>query len=231
MSQIEYTGRDNLAAMQEAKNYNRSILDLILESASKNSILVDFGAGNGDFAIAAKELGYKVICVEVDSVLSSNLTAKGLTVVDDLDSIEDGSVDFIYSINVLEHIVNDEAIAKVWFDKLRPGGRLLVYVPAFKALYTSMDHKVGHVRRYTKTSLTSKLEKPGFVVEVCRYSDSLGVIATLLYKIFDNGKGDINVNMLKFYGQWVYPINKVTDLVFRTLAGKNVYAIARKNVS
>lgn len=230
VNQIEYSGRDNLEIMQEAKNYNRFLLDLILSSARKDDSVVDFGAGSGTFSIPVGAKGYRLTCVETDPVLSASLSDRGLHVVSSLELLEDDSVDYLYSLNVLEHIEDDSAAAKLWFRKLRPGGRLLVYVPAFQALYTSMDRKVGHFRRYTKQMLNVKLVQAGFKINEIRYADSLGYLATLLYKAFDNGHGDVNLRMLKMYDEWFFSLSRSLDRAAFPFAGKNVYALAAKRV-
>lgn len=230
MNQIEYNGRDNLEAMQEAKNYNRFLLDLILSSARNDELLVDFGAGSGTFALPVGAKGYRVTCVETDPVLSAGLTDRGLHVVSSLELLEDDSIDYLYSLNVLEHIEDDDAAAKLWFRKLRPGGRLLVYVPAFQVLYSSMDRKVGHFRRYTKQMLNVRLMQAGFEINEIRYADSVGYLATLFYKALDNGQGDVNPRMLKIYDQWIFPFSRFLDRAAFPFAGKNVYARAVKRV-
>lgn len=230
MNQIEYNGRDNLEAMQEAKNYNRFLLDLILSSARNDDSLVDFGAGSGTFALPLWKNGYRVTCVETDPVLSASLSGRGLHVVSSLELLEDDSIDYLYSLNVLEHIEDDDAAAKLWFRKLRPGGRLLVYVPAFQILYSSMDRKVGHFRRYTKQTLNVKLVQAGFEINEIRYADSLGYLAALLYKALDNGRGDVNLHMLKQYDEWIFPLSRFFDRAAFPFAGKNVYACAAKRM-
>lgn len=230
MTQIEYFGRDNLEVMQEAENYNRFLLDLILSSARGDELLVDFGAGSGTFALPVAASGFRVTCVETDPVLSASLVERGLHVVSSLEMLEDESIDYLYSLNVLEHIDDDDAIANLWFRKLRRGGRLFVYVPAFQALYSSMDRKVGHFRRYTKQILTDKLVQAGFEVSEARYADSIGFVATMLYKALDNGKGEVNRKMLKIYDRWIFPISLILDGAAFPFVGKNVYARAVKKV-
>lgn len=228
MSQIEYSGRDNLEVMREAKNYNNFLLKLVLCSAPDDAPIVDFGAGNGTFSLPVAESGRRIICVETDLVLAAELADHGLEVVSSLEVVEDGSVDYLYSLNVLEHIEDDDAIARLWFQKLRPEGRLFIYVPAFAVLYTSMDRKVGHFRRYTKQTLSRKLAHAGFEIAESRYADSIGFFATLVYKLFDNGHGDVNVRLLRIYDKWVFPCSRVIDWVVSPFLGKNVFARAIK---
>lgn len=229
MTTIEYSGRDNLDVMAEAQNYNRYLTHLILHwFEKKNGHLVDFGAGGGTFAVQVAQAGFDVSCVETDPVLSDMLRRKGLRVESALDAVPDASLAGIYSLNVLEHIEDDDAILSLWHRKLAPGGRLLVYVPAFAVLFSSMDRKVGHHRRYRKSGLVRQIERAGFELDTVRYADSLGFLAALLYRLTDGGKGDINPRMLRIYDRWVFPVSRLLDLAFGRLFGKNVYARAVK---
>jgi len=228
MAQIEYSGRDNLDVMVHAKNYNRFLLDLILQNAHPNQSIVDFGAGNGTFAGPIAKSHDHIVCIETDPTLCAALQSQGLTVVNDLAQLADGSVDYLYSLNVLEHIEDDETIAKLWFKKVRPGGQILVFVPAFQFLFTSMDQHVGHHRRYTRTSLTRVIQKAQFQITDSYYADSLGVLATLLYKVLDQGGGQVNVRMLRIYDQWCFPISRLFDQITRRFIGKNAIVRALK---
>ena len=229
MTTIEYTGRDNLEVMAEARNYNRYLVDLILGWFDQaRAPLVDFGAGGGTFAVQVAQEGFDVSCVETDPVLSDMLRRKGLRVSSSLDAAPDASLAGIYSLNVLEHIEEDNATLALWHRKLAPGGRLLVYVPAFQVLFSSMDRKVGHHRRYRKAGLAQQLTQAGFELNAVRYADSLGFLAALLYRFTDGGQGDINPRMLRIYDRWVFPVSRLLDRVCGSLFGKNVYACAVK---
>lgn len=225
---IEYSGRDNLKVMKNAKNYNKFLLNAILSHAEKGDVLVDFGAGNGSFADPISSKGYKVICVETDSVLSNELSKQGMTILADLEQVEDGSIDYIYSANVLEHIKDDQSIIDLWFRKLRPNGKLFVYVPAFNILFSGMDHKVGHKRRYIKADLCKRLRRPGFQVQQAHYADSIGFLATIIYKLLDRNVGDINQNMLVLYDRLIFPFSRLMDMVTHEIGGKNIFVYAIK---
>jgi len=228
MTQIEYSGRDNLDVMAHAKNYNQFLLELVLKNVQPNQLIVDFGAGNGTFAALLAKVHTQIVCVETDPTLCAALQNQGLRIVSDLAQLSDGSVDYLYSLNVLEHIQDDQAVAKLWFKKIRPGGQLCIFVPAFQWLFTSMDHHVGHHRRYTRTLLTQVLHNAQFEITQSQYVDSLGVLATLLYKLLDQGNGQVNVRMLKIYDQWVFPLSRLIDQFTGSLAGKNVLVRAIK---
>jgi SAM-dependent methyltransferase len=223
-----YTGIDNLEVMREAENYNRFLVDLVLSQAQPGDRIVDFGAGAGTFAAPVMAAGRDVVCVESDSTLGAHLSSKGLAVLGDLDQVSDASIDYLYSLNVLEHIADDAAMAARWWRALRPGGRLLVYVPAFEMLFSSMDRKVGHHRRYRLGGLRQILAAAGFRVVQGRYADSLGFVATMLFKLIDSGSGDVNRRMLRLYDRAAFPASRALDRVVGRFIGKNVYVVAVK---
>ena len=132
-----YTGVDNLEVMQEAVNYNRFLLDTVRRHAPASGKVLDFGAGSGQFAAPLKQLGMDLTALEPDQLLQQRLRAQGLHAVGSIEEVPDGSLDFIYTLNVLEHIEDDAQALRQLYAKLAPGGRLLVYVPAFPLLYTS----------------------------------------------------------------------------------------------
>lgn len=85
--------------------------------------------------------------------------------------------DTIMCVNVLEHIENDELALEHMNEILSPGGRLLLFVPAHPFLHGSMDEVDGHHRRYTKTTLGTKLAGAGFSIEARHYMNLPGAIA------------------------------------------------------
>jgi SAM-dependent methyltransferase len=228
MATASYTGRDNLEAMQEAHRYNEHLLNLVRNVLRPGDVVVDFGAGIGTFARVLTSEGHTIHCVEPDLDQAALIHSAGLPVHTSAQDLPAGGADVIYSFNVLEHIENDAALLAELFLALKPGGRFIVYVPAFPVLFTSMDRKVGHFRRYKRADLRSKLELAGF--EVCRinYADSAGFFATLLFRVFGSDSGDIAPGAVAFYDRWVFPVSVAADKVLSGVLGKNLAAIARK---
>lgn len=222
-----YMGVDNLEVMREAENYNRYLLDLIVHHAGRAASVVDFGAGSGTFAAPCRDLGLDVTAIEPDDSLRRLLAAANVPAVATTAALPDHAFQFAYSLNVLEHIDDDTAALRALRAKLVPGGRLLAYVPAFPVLFTSMDSKVGHHRRYTRETLGECIRAAGFEIELLRYADSLGFLATLLFKTFDGGRGEINRGMLKLYDRLAFPVSKALDAVTHRWFGKNVFCLAR----
>ncbi len=221
-----YSGFDVLLAMEEAHNYNRWIEQRILSSlpSSSNEIL-DFGAGNGLFAKRLQQTGAQITCIDSDPTLFQLLKNQNFEVQPHLSSVQK-KFDAIYSINVLEHIHDDQTAAKELISALNPSGRLLIYVPAFMGIYSPLDQKLGHHRRYTKKTLRT-LFKDLTILE-CRYVDSVGFVASLYLKHFGRRDGHLSREMVRFYDRWVFPISRVLDTLLHPFVGKNVYLVAEK---
>lgn len=228
MQQPAYTGVDNLEVMQEAVNYNRYLLNTVRKYAPARARVLDFGAGGGQFAAPLKAQGMDVTALEPDQLLQQRLRAQGLPVVGSLDELPNGSFDYIYTLNVLEHIEEDAAVLRSLREKLTNGGRLLIYVPAFPVLYTSMDAKVGHVRRYTRECLMTTVIAAGFQIDRVAYADSLGFFATLAFKLSGNKQGNVSLGALKLYDRAIFPISRALDLISRRWLGKNLLLIATR---
>lgn len=221
-----YTGIDNLEVMREAENYNRYLQSLVEQHAGDASRVIDFGAGSGTFAIPCKAAGFDVTAVEPDDQLRAYLAEANVTAVADVSALPDGTFQYAYTLNVLEHIENDVEALRVLRAKLAPGARLFVYVPAFPVLFSSMDAKVGHVRRYTRRTLSASLQAAGFEIHTIRYVDSLGFAATLLFKAIDDGKGNVNRRLLRLYDRLAFPVSRAVDAVTHRWLGKNLMALA-----
>ena len=224
----DYTGTDNLEVMAEAVNYNAFLHAQVAALARPGDRVLDFGAGIGTFARELARHGHAVTCLEPDAAQARRLAAEGLPVVGDLAELPDASLDYVYTLNVLEHIDDDAAVLRGIAARLKPGGRLLVYVPAFQVLYSSMDRKVGHVRRYRREGLARVVGEAGLGNVVARYVDSIGFLAAFAYRFVGNDDGSIDRGALRTYDRYVFPLSRVLDRLFGRWFGKNVLLTAEK---
>jgi SAM-dependent methyltransferase len=227
--QYQYTGLDNLEVILDAVNYNRFQVDEIVKAAGNEKNVVDFGAGIGTFAKMVAARGLHVVCVDQDARLRERLQRDGFEVHSTVDEFPDNSVAFIYSLNVLEHIEDDGAVLRALYAKLTPGGRLFLYVPAFMCLWSSLDVKVEHFRRYYRRSLAQAVEQAGFHVRKAIYADSAGFLTTLIFKLVGNKQGNVNRTALWIFDRILFPSGRLLDrLGFQYVCGKNVILLAEK---
>ena len=214
----------NLEVMEQAERYNRFLLGLVLPLARGKRVL-DFGAGSGTFAHALAAEGVDVTAIEPAAELRRMLSVKAHA---DVRDISPDSVDLVYSFNVLEHIEDDAGALAQLRRVLRPGGRLLLYVPAFMLLYSEMDRRIGHLRRYRKGLLTVLVEQSGCTVDDARYADSLGFLAALAFRALGPRDGALNPRAVRFYDRYLFPLSRMLDLVFDPVIGKNLIVRATK---
>jgi len=231
ISNVEYAGGDELWALEKyLVNYNQSLILKLTKNQKKTRDVLEFGAGIGTLAVLwEKATGIKPECLEIDPKQQSIIRERGFNCHDTIGAIKK-TFDVIYTSNVLEHIDDDISALKQLHSKLKAGGVLIIYVPAFKMLYSEFDEKIGHYRRYERRSLLKKLNQSGFVVDSSCYSDSIGFFAWLYLKIKGYSKKGSSADSMKFYDKFIFPLSEIfDDLGFKYLFGKNILVYAKKS--
>ena len=83
------------------------------------------------------------------------------------------SYDLLTAFDVLEHCQDDLAALKRWGEWVKPGGKILLTVPAFPSLWGINDEVSHHFRRYTAASLRQVIAAAGFRIEKMTYMNML----------------------------------------------------------
>jgi 2-polyprenyl-3-methyl-5-hydroxy-6-metoxy-1,4-benzoquinol methylase len=136
---------------------------------------LEIGCGQGAFgARLATVTSY--VGVEPDdesfSVAHERITARGGEVLHGLHTVVPaGSVyDTVCAFEVLEHLEDDVSALTDWVELVRPGGHLVLSVPAFQEKFGAWDTYAGHFRRYSPDEISQLLIAAGLVdVEVTLY--------------------------------------------------------------
>jgi len=182
----EDSGHFTLRVMERAGKYNRWIYDQLRPWLGKSILEVGSGVGNMTQFLLDSE---RVTASDINPLYLRELRRLfgrrrnfAMQYLDLQRAPEPGEErhESIVCLNVLEHIEDDVACLANLRDRLQPGGRLLLYVPATPRIYTEVDRKLGHFRRYLKEDLVAKLRRSGFVVEHARYHHCVGAIGWLL---------------------------------------------------
>ena len=136
-----------------------------------------------------------------------------------------GPVDSILCSNVLEHIKDEQAALKNMHAVLKPGGRLVLVVPAGRWLYGSMDKVLGHWRRYSKTGLVTQLSGEGFEVETVFSMNKPGVLGWFMNgKVFH--RKTLGKFQMKLFNALV-PVFKILDPLL-PWTGLSLVVVARR---
>lgn len=222
--------------LSERFNYNRWIYDNIQHDIGNNILEVGAGIGNiTDFIIFKKKLtiidinqdyidylkakysfrdtsGFNSFNIDIQNIKSSPLTAE--------------KFDTVICLNILEHLKNDrEAVANM-SSLLEPGGRLIILVPALKALYGSMDIAFEHIRRYNKQDLKSLVCNQDLEIVKFYYLNFLGLLGW-----FVNGrilrKKELPENQTKLFDKLV-PFLGFAEKIIKPPLGQSLILIAKK---
>jgi len=199
--------------------------------------VLDHGAGTGMLSERLLGRAGRVFALEPDAALHAGLCQRFAgsprlvplrgTIETFLEQHGAGSLDAAVSSNVLEHLADDVGCLRMLHDALRPGGALAIFVPARAELFGSLDESVGHLRRYTRPLLRSRLEAAGFFVEWVRYGNLAGVLPWLvsgrLLKQRALGSGS-----LRFYDRWIFPASARLERLLGIPYGLNLAALARR---
>lgn len=147
-------------------------------------VVLEVGAGQGGVGARLAEMA-TYVGVEPDrssrTVAASRLPA-GASVVADVEDV-DATADVLCSFEVLEHLDDDVGNLQDWVARVRPGGTVVVSVPAWAPRFGPSDEAVGHVRRYEVADLRNLLSAVGLIdIRIDAYGFPLG---SLLDRIAD----------------------------------------------
>jgi SAM-dependent methyltransferase len=166
---VEATEVRKLAELEGTHWWYRERRHLLAREVSglTPGVALDIGAAGGGNTRVLRDLGWRAVALEYGAEGAGVAHERGLAVLrGDATAlpVADASVDLVVAFDVLEHIEDDDAAVAHVLRVLRPGGRYVVAVPADPRLWSAHDEAVGHVRRYTRDTLTGLLRRGGFDV-------------------------------------------------------------------
>ncbi len=222
---------DVLVALAECRNHRKWFAGFAEPFLGKHPI--EIGSGLGDYALEWIPAVEKYTATEADPALFGELkkhmavypsvTVRQLLLPTD----ERGDHSCLVSYNVLEHIDDHVGALQSMARLVRPEGYIVLVCPAFPFAMSPVDIATGHVRRYTKRSMTEALTDAGLEVLDVRYANSLGLICyyaftSLLTKQPSTG------GTMTFYDRVLVPVVRFAErLIRRPPFGQSVVAVAR----
>ncbi|MEV0650661.1 methyltransferase domain-containing protein [Phytomonospora sp. NPDC050363] len=143
-----------------------------------------------------------------------------------LPSDVDGEYSAALAYNVLEHIPDDVAGLRTMARLVRPGGKVLIFVPAHPILMSDFDRRVGHVRRYRKETLRAAFEEAGLTVDTLQHVNWAGWFAWMVMMKLLKGTPKDSV-ALRAYDRMVVPAVRATERIARPPFGQSLLAVGR----
>ena len=226
MERIVY---DRMAELDERHWWyraRREILGDLIErkiELPRDARILEVGCGTGHNLPMLKRFG-RVDAIEVDAAARAIASRRlGHAVMDAplpaLHGVSDRSYDLIAILDVIEHIDEDLAGLKSLSDKLKPGGRILITVPAFPWMWSAHDVVNHHKRRYTRRTLRRLVEGAGLKLEMMSWFNSLlfplAAAARLAGRITGKEESDDKLPPA--------PVNRLFEAIF----GLERYAVGR----
>ena len=141
------------------------ILDIL--SGLPRGRVLEIGCGAGALLSDLARLGFSCAAIETapEALALARDLNPGVEIVPAPRADWDEAFDLVLAFEVLEHLEDDAGALREWRSRLRPGGRLLISVPAREARWTATDDWAGHLRRYERKDLLALLDRCGFEVE------------------------------------------------------------------
>lgn len=231
-----YTGSE-LNALSGAQNYYRWLIRRFTPFLGAN--VVEVGAGIGTFSeyllgvatveslVAIEPAGNTFPILRERLATRSNVEViKGY-----LKDFERKSVaDSLVAVNVLEHVKDDEDFLRRALDIVRPGGTLLLFVPAIPAIFGSLDKAFEHFRRYTRPRLRSIIEIAGWTIERIDYMNFPGILPWFIAGRA-LGRTSISSRAAIAYDRFVIPFAQAMEDRIQMPIGQSLLAVGRRPVA
>lgn len=137
-----------------------------------------------------------------------------------------GKFDTVFALNVVEHIKDDHLAIANCKKLLKPGGHLIILVPAYQTLYNGFDIELEHFRRYTRKTVTELFNSQQLNILHSWYFNIAGILGWFVSGTILRKK-QLPSGQLKFYNKLV-PIFRVVDRLTFNQAGLSVIIAGQK---
>lgn len=236
---------EEYAKMRKAEDHywwfvsrRRLALAMLDRFAGSKERILDVGSGTGAVLTELRKLGWAG-GVDFSQLAMEFCQERGLPnlVVGNAETlpVRGEAIDVVISLDTLEHVPDDEAAVSEIARTLKPGGVLILNVPAFKWLWGPHDVALMHHRRYTKRQVRDLLTRHGLKLEKLSYSVFLLFPVVILLRTIDKFRwGPAKVSLPKVSGGINSFLVKLQDMEARWIMGgslpwgSSVVAVARK---
>ena len=234
MSETKYIGSE-LQLFAKAQNWKTYWMTKAAPYIKGKVLEVGAGIGtNTNLLLKQQKAINKWVCLEPDLVLANeikrNVDQKELHKLEVYDKYltnfhAQETFDCILYIDVIEHIKDDHAELERAKNLLKPGGYLIILVPALESLYSEFDKTIGHFRRYDKKQLAKEVGQD-LIKEKLMYLDTLGMLASKANKWILKQPYPFE-KQIHFWDSYIIPCSKPLDKLLGYKMGKSLLGIWR----
>jgi ubiquinone/menaquinone biosynthesis C-methylase UbiE len=223
---------DVLVALAECRNHRKWFAAFAQPYLGEHPI--EIGSGLGDYALEWIPSVEKFTATDADPALCGelkkimaphpNVTVRQLLLPTD----DRGDHSCLVCYQVLEHIEDDVGALRSMARLVRPEGYIVLACPAFPFAMSPVDIATGHVRRYTKRTMTKALTDAGLEAVSVRYANSLGLVCYYAFTSLLKKQPSTGGTMI-FYDRLVVPVIRWLERLTgdRPPFGQSVVAVAR----
>ena len=147
----------------------------------------------------------------------------------------DGSFDFVFATDIIEHIEDDDRALAELRRVLKPGGHCLITVPAFPSLWGHQDIVSHHKRRYRSASLMAKVAATGLRPSVSYHFNYLLFVPIWLARqamrhltSTPRNENTLNPRLLNRVLTWVFDIDVATAPHLRPSFGVSLLILCER---
>ena len=220
-----------LESVASAYNYHAWLRYLAMPHLGSHPL--ELGSGLGDYAQAYLEAGIPRITVsEADPVrlgmLRRRFESRPRVAVLQLDlrAAPEREHSSVVAFNVLEHIEDDVGALRAASGLVRPGGSVVMLVPAFALAMSDFDRRVGHYRRYTTKTLRAAFGQAGLAIDRLHYVNAPGLPAWIVgMRLLRMTPGD--GRLLRVWDRLVIPAARRAESRWTPPFGQSVFAVGR----
>jgi len=136
------------------------------------------------------------------------------------------SFDTAFALNVVEHIFDDKLAIANCYKLLKPGGQLIILVPAYQWLYTDFDKELEHYRRYTRKRLESLFISHNLNITHSQYFNAAGIAGWIISGKIQHHR-IIPAGQLRIFNSLVFIFKLFDRLIFNSF-GLSVITVGKK---
>jgi 2-polyprenyl-3-methyl-5-hydroxy-6-metoxy-1,4-benzoquinol methylase len=238
--EVDPEGYETLKVISDAVNFNNWTFDSIKSFCEGN--ILEIGSGIGNISSRFIDKGYQLTLSDIrknycdflsqkfpeqakqNSILNVDLV---LPEFDTNYATLFGKFDTVFALNVVEHIKNDSTAVANCYKLLKPGGKLILLMPAFQSLYNSFDKELHHYKRYNRKMMENLFIENKFRIIKSFYFNAGGIPGWIVSGNILNNK-IIPAGQMKTFDKLV-SVFRIADKLLLNSIGLSVICVGQKS--